>query len=44
MWVMGATGQPTPSLHYWLPTFLGMLLWPWVFVALRDLRRRFAVS
>jgi rod shape-determining protein MreD len=44
MWVMGATGQPTPSLVYWLPTFVGMLLWPWVFIVLRDLRRRFEVT
>jgi rod shape-determining protein MreD len=44
MWVMGATGQPTPSLRYWLAPFVGMLLWPWVFVVLRDLRQRFAVS
>jgi rod shape-determining protein MreD len=44
MWVMGATGQPTPSLGYWLPTFVGMLLWPWVFILLRDLRRRFALT
>jgi rod shape-determining protein MreD len=44
MWVMGATGQPTPTLWYWLPTFVGMLLWPWVFVVLRDLRRRFVAT
>jgi rod shape-determining protein MreD len=44
MWVIGATGQPTPTLMYWVPTFVGMLLWPWVFIVLRDLRRRYAVS
>lgn len=44
LWVLGATGQPTPSLWYWMPTFVGMLLWPWVFILLRDLRRRFAVA
>jgi rod shape-determining protein MreD len=44
MWVIGATGQPTPTLWYWMPTFVGMLLWPWVYVVLRDVRRRFAVS
>lgn len=44
MWVVGATGQPTPTLWYWTPTFIGMLLWPWVFILLRDLRRRFAVA
>ncbi|WP_295391835.1 rod shape-determining protein MreD [uncultured Thiodictyon sp.] len=40
LWVLGAAGQPTPSLIYWVPTFLGAALWPWVFVVLRDLARR----
>jgi len=40
LWVLGATGQPTPTLVYWMPTLLGALLWPWVFVVLRDLGRR----
>lgn len=44
MWVMGATGQPTPTLWYWTPTFVGMLLWPWLFIVLRDVRRRFGVA
>ena len=44
LWVIGATGQPTPSLWYWTPTLVGMLLWPWVFIVLRDVRRRFAVT
>jgi rod shape-determining protein MreD len=41
LWVIGATGQPTPTLWYWMPTFISMLLWPWAFILLRDLRRRF---
>ncbi len=44
VWVIGATGQPTPDLMYWVPTFVGMLLWPWVFIVLRDMRRHFAVN
>lgn len=40
LWVLTATGQPTPTLIYWAPTFVGMLLWPWVSVVLRDLGRR----
>jgi rod shape-determining protein MreD len=44
LWLIGAAGQPTPTLGYWAPTLVGMLLWPWVFIVLRDLRRRFAVS
>ena len=44
LWVTGATGRPTPTLLYWMPTFVGMLLWPWIFILLRDVRRRFAVG
>jgi rod shape-determining protein MreD len=40
LWVLAATGQPTPTLIYWVPTFLGMLLWPWIAAVLRDLGRR----
>lgn len=40
LWVIGATGQPTPTLRYWIPTFVGMMLWPWVYAVLRDVRRR----
>jgi len=34
------TGQPPSGLTYWLPACSSVLLWPWVFVILRDLRRR----
>jgi rod shape-determining protein MreD len=40
LWVLGATGQPMPSLSYWGSTFVGLLLWPWLYVVLRDLARR----
>ncbi|MCP4288406.1 MAG: rod shape-determining protein MreD [Gammaproteobacteria bacterium] len=44
LWVMGAISQPVPSLTFWMPPIVGMLLWPWVYIVLRDLRRRFQVS
>ena len=44
LWVSGAAGEPPPSFWYWAPAVVGMLLWPWVFIILRDLRRRFKVS
>jgi len=44
LWVHGATSQPTPTLAYWIPTFVGMLLWPGVFILLRNLSRRFAIT
>jgi rod shape-determining protein MreD len=43
LWVMGATGQPTPTLRYWIPAIVGMLLWSWIYIVLRDVRRRFQV-
>ena len=44
LWVHGATGQPTPPLGYWLPTFIGLLLWPWVFILLHNLNRHFFIT
>ena len=44
MWVMGAVSQPPPDLLYWMPPLVGMFLWPWVYIILRDLRRKFQVS
>lgn len=43
LWVLGATAQPLPSLTYWGSTFIGLLLWPWLSVVLRDLARRSGV-
>lgn len=40
LWVLGATGQPMPGLVYWGPCLVGAVLWPWLFVVLRDLGRR----
>lgn len=40
LWVLGASGQPTPTLIYWAPTFVGLLLWPWLQAVLTDLARR----
>jgi rod shape-determining protein MreD len=42
--VIGTAGQPTPSPRYWIACLVGMLLWPWLYIVLRDLRRRFMVS
>ncbi|MFC1602135.1 rod shape-determining protein MreD [Pseudomonadota bacterium] len=42
--VMGAIHRPAPTLSYWVPPLIGMLLWPWIFIILRDLRQRFKVN
>lgn len=44
LWTTGAAGYPTPSLLYWITPLISMLLWPWVYLTLRKVRRRFHVS
>lgn len=41
LWIKGISGQPPWSWTYWLPSLISMLLWPWVFFALRELRWRY---
>lgn len=43
IWIKGFLGQSPESLQYWLPSFTSMLLWPWMFLILRDVRRSFGV-
>ncbi len=43
IWIKGFVGESSQSLRYWLPAITTMLLWPWVFVLLRDLRRHYRV-
>ena len=44
LWVLGITGQRPNTWLYWGPSLVSMLLWPWVFIVLRDVRRRFQVT
>ena len=43
-WVEGILGRPTPLLAYFGGPLVGMLIWPWVFVILRDIRRKALLS
>ena len=43
-WVDGFMGRSTPLEAYFAAPFVGMLIWPWVFVMLRDLRRKALLS
>lgn len=44
LWVAGILGRPIHGLTVWLPPLMGTILWPWIFVILRDVRRRFHVT
>jgi rod shape-determining protein MreD len=39
-WIEGIMGRPTPVLAFFGAPVVGMLIWPWVFVVLRDIRRK----
>jgi len=44
LWIKGAIGEAPDSWTYWLTALTTGLLWPWCFLVLRDLRRKFQVS
>ncbi len=44
LWVTGMVGQAPDLGLYFLPSLTGAILWPWLFIVLRDIRRRFTVS
>ncbi len=44
LWVAGYLGKGTRDWTYWMPAFTSMLLWPWLFIVLRDLRRKYNIS
>ena len=44
IWIRGIIGQAPETIAYWTPSIVGMILWPWLFVVLRDVRRRGKVT
>ena len=42
--IQAIVGQTPTSFLYWLPTLTSMIFWPWVFIILRDWRRRFRIT
>ncbi|MEJ2609025.1 MAG: rod shape-determining protein MreD [Candidatus Thiodiazotropha sp.] len=44
LWSSGAASYPTPSLWYWVKPLVSTLLWPWIYIILRDIRRRFHLN
>lgn len=44
LWINGIVGHKTDPWQYWLPAISSTLLWPWIYIILRDLRRHFGVK
>ena len=40
VWVEGIMGSPTPIITFFGAPFIGMLIWPLVYITLRDIRRK----
>lgn len=42
LWVDGMLGRAPDSWLYFMPTITSTLLWPWTYLILRDIRRKFS--
>lgn len=42
--ILGVTDGLLPDLLFWLPPLIGMFLWPWIFIFLRELRQSFRIQ
>lgn len=43
-WIYDMTSDVTLSWSYWIPAIVGGVLWPWLFIILRDIRRHYHVN
>jgi len=43
-WIRGITGESPDSWLYWLPSVTSAMLWPWLYIVMRNVRRKFRVS
>ncbi|UCB56231.1 MAG: rod shape-determining protein MreD [Thiotrichales bacterium] len=41
LWVSGIVGHAPDTWLYFMPTLTGALLWPWIYIIMRDIRRKF---
>jgi len=44
LWIKGVVDQPVELLTYWMPSVMGAVFWPWLFILMRDIRLRFNVT
>ncbi|MCO7224060.1 rod shape-determining protein MreD [Pleionea sp. CnH1-48] len=44
LWLKNLTQPIERTMSYWLPLMSNAILWPWVFILLRDLRRQFRIN
>ena len=42
--ILGTTDGLLPDMLFWLSPLIGMFLWPWIFIILRELRQYFHIQ
>ncbi|MEK6750203.1 MAG: rod shape-determining protein MreD [Pseudomonadota bacterium] len=43
VWVKGIAGQPPKTWFYWVPSLTSALIWPWLYIFMREIQRRYKV-
>jgi len=43
VWIHGMLGHPPTNWTFFYPALTSVVLWPWIFIILRDLRRTYQV-
>ena len=44
LWINGIRGIPVMASAYWAAPLTSTILWPWIFVVMRDVRRKYRVT
>ncbi|MGB5177691.1 MAG: rod shape-determining protein MreD, partial [Gammaproteobacteria bacterium] len=44
LWISRIIGRPGAPWFFWMPSVLGMIIWPLVYATLRGMRRGFRVN
>lgn len=45
LWIYGITNNEPSSLWiYFLPSVISLILWPWIFIFMENIQRRFAIA
>lgn len=44
LWIRALTGITASSWNYWLPVVSSIILWPWLFIILRNMRRYYRIA
>jgi len=44
VWIKGIVGESPQTWIYWAPSITSAIIWPWVFVFLRGLRRSYRIA